>query len=319
MTDDEVDIKPDSFGAVYLSHSGYRRRLNEAFRPGGWALRRLTPYTFDNEQHIAYAEFALYAEGRFVGMATGEMRLAQNNEDMSTGDIIEGLKSNALMRCCKDLGMAMECWDLKWTQSFRQRLCVRVWVKKGRNADAKPQWRRLDAPPFFGETGIVDDSPNKDKYRKGGVEEKPSVAMQVFEKVSEGSRTAVEKAFELLGLSPGVRMAKLNECFTQQTDPEESVNALLLWCKQEYAKRKGTTYTGPKPDGNGKPAPQAATTHQPAPASGSEGAGASDVRPAPAEVVGSRVPTDPPPMEARDSAWLTKDKPKDAPAGTLGF
>src|SRR3990172_13139379 len=42
LTDDEVDIKPDSFGAVYLSHSGYRRRLNKAFRPGGWALRRLS-------------------------------------------------------------------------------------------------------------------------------------------------------------------------------------------------------------------------------------------------------------------------------------
>ena len=31
VTDEEVRIKPDNFGTIYLCHTGYRRRLNRAF------------------------------------------------------------------------------------------------------------------------------------------------------------------------------------------------------------------------------------------------------------------------------------------------
>jgi hypothetical protein len=161
VRDDELLIKPDQFGAVYLSHPGYRRRLNAAFKPAGWGLRRLSPYNFDEKDGMLYAEYGLYAEGRFLAAATGEQKWLGadgTNDKMTKGDAIEGCRSNALMRCCKDLGMAMECWDKDFTERWRNTYCVRVWKNN------KPAWRRLIDPPQFGETGVMDDSPNRDKY-----------------------------------------------------------------------------------------------------------------------------------------------------------
>src|SRR5690349_18957228 len=40
VDDADVDIRPD--GMVYMGAHRVRQRLNEAFRPGGWSVRRLT-------------------------------------------------------------------------------------------------------------------------------------------------------------------------------------------------------------------------------------------------------------------------------------
>lgn len=159
--DDEIDVKPDSFGAVYMSHAGYRKRLNAAFGPAGWALRRLSDIVANESTEALYQEWALYAEGRFIASAVGEHSFSS---DMSYGDASESIKSNALMRCCKDLGMAMDLWDRRFADAWRNRMCVKVLVKRGDRT--KPAWRRLDSPPIYGES-IANDSPNQEAYRKG--------------------------------------------------------------------------------------------------------------------------------------------------------
>lgn len=156
---EQVEIKPDRAGSVYLSHAHYRRRLNMAFKPAGWALRRISEVRWVGG--VMYAEFALYAEGRFLSQSTGEQKY-QDNGEMTFGDALEGAKSNALMRCCKDLGVGLECWNREWTDAYRRAACVKVFVKKGDKTAV--QWRKLEAEPFYGETGICDDSPNQDKY-----------------------------------------------------------------------------------------------------------------------------------------------------------
>lgn len=163
---DELDIKPDSFGAVYVSHGGYARRLNQAFKPGGWALRQLSPIMLDRAQNRVYVQMALYCEGRYFGMAIGEQEWIGSNSNMSYGDAVEGAFSNALMRCGKRIGMFLECWDRKFTERFRREHCVKVFVAKVHTRDVKPAWRRLDGPSLEGETGICDDSPNRDKYQQ---------------------------------------------------------------------------------------------------------------------------------------------------------
>jgi hypothetical protein len=154
---EEVEIRPD--GAVYLSHAKYRERLNEAFRPGGWGMRQLTPYRYSGDGSVLYADFALYAEGRYLGLAKGEQRV-DDRSGMTYGDLCEGVKSNALMRCCKDLGMALQCWNRSWTDRVRAETCVKVYVR-GKN---KPLWRRLTDPYLPQEERITDDSPNRDHY-----------------------------------------------------------------------------------------------------------------------------------------------------------
>lgn len=41
----------------------------------------------------------------------------------------EGCKSNALMRCCKDLGVASELWDPRFIQKFVQDRVKQIWVE----------------------------------------------------------------------------------------------------------------------------------------------------------------------------------------------
>jgi hypothetical protein len=55
-------------------------------------------------------EYALFCLGRFVSQAVGEHTF-YTKINLSYGKAVESAKSNALMRCCKDLGVASELWD----------------------------------------------------------------------------------------------------------------------------------------------------------------------------------------------------------------
>lgn len=153
IPDDELEIKPT--GEVYASQVRYRNILNRAFKPMGWALRPLgKPRTQDN---TIMQEFALYVGGRFVASAWGEQDYFPGNDRMSWATALEAAKSNALTRCCKDLGIASKCWDRKYTDAWLKKNAVKVWVK-GKN---RPLWRHRDSAPLYNETGLAADSPNK--------------------------------------------------------------------------------------------------------------------------------------------------------------
>ena len=55
-------------------------------------------------------EYALYCLGRFVAQAMGEHTF-HSKSNLNYGKACESAKSNALTRCCKDLGVASELWD----------------------------------------------------------------------------------------------------------------------------------------------------------------------------------------------------------------
>ncbi|GAA5797781.1 hypothetical protein HPULCUR_003176 [Helicostylum pulchrum] len=100
---DDIEIKPD--GLIYLPEIKYRRILNKSFGPGGWGLAPRGEHTI-SPKNIS-REYALICNGRFVSQARGE----QDYFDISgLPTASEGCKSNALMRCCKDLGIASELW-----------------------------------------------------------------------------------------------------------------------------------------------------------------------------------------------------------------
>lgn len=68
---------------------------------------------FDNSNEGAQLitrEYALYCLGRYVAQATGEHSFYTRG-NLGYGKACESAKSNALMRCCKDLGIASELWD----------------------------------------------------------------------------------------------------------------------------------------------------------------------------------------------------------------
>ena len=148
-TDDEIDILVS--GEIYMSHVHVRSRLTHAFGPGGWGMR---PVTREREEANAIEQmWALYARGAFLASAWGSSQWNRTNQRMNRTDALEAAKSNALTRCAKDLSIGAQCWEARWANAWRERMCVKVWVEGQR----VPVWRRRDARPLRGETGIAED------------------------------------------------------------------------------------------------------------------------------------------------------------------
>ncbi|EEB92455.1 hypothetical protein MPER_09029 [Moniliophthora perniciosa FA553] len=133
----DVEMKPD--GLIYLPEIKYRRILNKAFGPGGWGL---APRTETNVgARVVSREYALVCLGRLVGIARGEQEYFDPN---GIATATEACKSNALMRCCKDLGIASELWDPRFIREFKEKYCVEIWAEHIPTKKKKKVWRRKD-------------------------------------------------------------------------------------------------------------------------------------------------------------------------------
>ena len=149
LPDDEADIRPDD-GAVYASHDFYRRQLNRAFGRCGWTLVPGSPLTQRPNTNEWYQRWTLFIGGVYVAEAIASRDYQPDNARMDLSDVAEAIKSDALRRCCKDLGIAIECWNKRWTQRWRHehaiKVVARVW-SKGQQSN-KNLWRRKDSDPF---------------------------------------------------------------------------------------------------------------------------------------------------------------------------
>ncbi|KAI1814208.1 Mgm101p-domain-containing protein [Poronia punctata] len=134
---DDIEVKPD--GIIFLPEIKYRRILNAAFGPGGWGLApRGELMVMDR---LVTREYALVVHGRFVAQARGEQQYFQED---GVPTAAEGAKSNALMRCCKDLGIASELWDPRFIRRFTKEKAKQVWVEHVVTKKKKQIWLRKD-------------------------------------------------------------------------------------------------------------------------------------------------------------------------------
>ncbi|RAH67543.1 putative mitochondrial genome maintenance protein Mgm101, partial [Aspergillus aculeatinus CBS 121060] len=134
---EEVEIKPD--GILYLPEIKYRRILNRAFGPGGWGLVPRSESIVTPK--MVTREYALVCHGRLVSVARGE-------QDYFSPDGIptatEGCRSNALVRCCKDLGIASELWDPRWIRKYKAQYTREAFVEHVVNKRKSKIWVRKD-------------------------------------------------------------------------------------------------------------------------------------------------------------------------------
>ncbi|KAI7869152.1 mitochondrial genome maintenance MGM101-domain-containing protein [Spinellus fusiger] len=131
----DIEVKPD--GLLYLPEIKYRRILNTAFGPGGWGLAPRSEHSISPKN--VSREYALICHGRFVSQARGE----QDFFDISgLPTASEGCKSNALMRCCKDLGIASELWDPVFIRKYKRENCVEVWAEHVATKKKKKLWKK---------------------------------------------------------------------------------------------------------------------------------------------------------------------------------
>lgn len=159
IPDELLEILPS--GEVYAPQTLYRQILLDVFGPGGWGLRALNQPTVQNNAVIQ--QFALVVGGRVIAEAWGECDYQPSNKRMGYTDAIEGAKSEALKRCCKDLGIAAKCWDPGFCEEWREKYAVKTRHKD----ENRPQWRRKDRAPHWKEVGIWSDSPNQGNRTQG--------------------------------------------------------------------------------------------------------------------------------------------------------
>ncbi len=78
-------------------------------------------------------------------------------------------------------------------------------------------------------------------------------ASRALASLPEGLRENIEKAFETLNLPPAMRLVKVNEHLVGDgVDLEVGAQAILDWCRDEFAKRKTGMPRAKKGEGNGK-------------------------------------------------------------------
>ncbi|AJR59644.1 Mgm101p [Saccharomyces cerevisiae YJM189] len=133
----DIEIKPD--GLIYLPEIKYRRILNKAFGAGGWGLvpRSQTIVT----SKLVTREYGLICHGQLISVARGEQDYF-NEAGIPTAT--EGCKSNALMRCCKDLGVGSELWDPVFIKKFKVDHCTEKFVEHVTTKRKKKIWLRKD-------------------------------------------------------------------------------------------------------------------------------------------------------------------------------
>lgn len=153
FTDAEYDVLPS--GECYVSHVYVRRRLNEILGMGQWSFVPAGPPTAQDER-IIVREYYFYVRQHFVRAVFGEAAYEKSNRRMSWGDALEAAYSNAITRGAKDLNVASECWDRRWTSAWLKKWAIRVWVEdKREGGKLKVAWRRRDADPLPYERGLV--------------------------------------------------------------------------------------------------------------------------------------------------------------------
>jgi hypothetical protein len=129
----DIAVKPD--GIIYLPEIKYRRKLNEVFGPMAWGLiPKGEPVVTDN---MVTREYALIINGRFASQSQGENTYHSPDQLPSS---IEGCKSNALMRCCKDIGIASELWDPDFIRWFKATHMEDVWAEHATTGKKRAFW-----------------------------------------------------------------------------------------------------------------------------------------------------------------------------------
>lgn len=141
LNENDIEITPD--GLLYLPEIKYRRVLNKAFGVGAWGLAPRSE-TLVQKQGVAgllTREYGMVVMGRLVSIARGEQTFF-NEKGIPTAT--EGCKSNALMRCCKDLGIASELWDPRFIKTFKKKFCENIFVEYVPTKKKKKIWKRKD-------------------------------------------------------------------------------------------------------------------------------------------------------------------------------
>jgi hypothetical protein len=137
----DVEIRPD--GLVYLPGEWYRELLNRLF-PFQWAIIPVgSPQIRADDGLIAWSHW-LIIKGHLMAFAIGEQVWRPENKNMTFTDACEGAATNALVRCCKRIGIAAQLWNPNWISEWKKQYAETYYVETGRGRELR--WRKRAQP-----------------------------------------------------------------------------------------------------------------------------------------------------------------------------
>lgn len=134
---------------IYIEHAALRGRLNEVFGIGQWAIIPRSRWSEEyrtstgKDATRVYVEAMLLVRGCFVAEAVGDMAYFPHNAEQNYGDAVEGAKTAALRRCCKELGVGLQAWSRDWCKGWWAR---KHGSKPSQSRPVPPQHDREDHP-----------------------------------------------------------------------------------------------------------------------------------------------------------------------------
>jgi hypothetical protein len=222
----EVEIRPD--GLLYLPQVFVRDRLNTSFGIGQWALLQ---HGVTEIEGVLCFDGSLYVRGAFVARAMGEAKYIVSNTQQSWASVYESAKSDCLVRCCKDLGIAKELWQPAFGRKWQTEHAIKVWRDKTWNPKSKKdgvyQWRRKDVDPFYDEpTG---------KKQPGNTEPPPSVGVALPTPTPAIIETLKSELGAVATMSYGdfvTPFGKSKKGMTIRELRESDIASGIRWCKE---------------------------------------------------------------------------------------
>lgn len=140
---DAVEIRPD--GLIYLPWMEYVTRLKKAFDMRWAIVPKGMPKVGPDQRSILWG-FYLIIDGRLAGFAIGEQEYYPNNPVMNWSDACEAAKSNALMRLCKGIGIALELWQPSFIEKWKKKY-AETYQDRDRRGNDVTRWRKKGEKP----------------------------------------------------------------------------------------------------------------------------------------------------------------------------
>lgn len=165
-----VEIRPD--GPIYLPAVEFRELLVQAFGLD-WELIPEGPPKMEGSQ-ILWG-FYLFINGRPKAFAYGGQDYQKGSYQMSYDDALEGAKSNALMRCCKQLHIAADLWRPRYYRAWRNNHATTCQTKDKRTGKMKTLWKRID-DSFGHDVGLPAAGKGRDEAEATGPSTGPAPA-----------------------------------------------------------------------------------------------------------------------------------------------
>ncbi len=135
---DLVEIRED--GIVYLPAVEFKQILCAVFGTS-WAIVPESPKPVEVDGLILWG-FHLFIQGQPIAFAWGEQKHQMGDYFMSYGDAMEGAKSNAIMRLCKQIGIAQDLWRPAFIRKWKVENSVEYEGVDRKTGKKKMMWKR---------------------------------------------------------------------------------------------------------------------------------------------------------------------------------